>query len=386
LLAALSVLASVWVAWRLIGLTIGLRRMSRFSGPTRREARRAVISFAAITVFWAVVAIYGWAFSLELQPTDAMSGFLAATLIISLVGWIAARLMQPPARLPHSVGICRVLYGLPETPVKPAGRVTGTDRSGAYETALVESIEPPWDTVVGDFVRLTRERLGESIHSIYIRGPIASGTAEEGRAELGGVVVLSDEAALEGASARAIEDVLIDSHRSLGGAEVLVAPTSGVLAESGLNNTAFLIATQSLCVHGADLKPQLPSFGFGPWVFEHAPVLAAEIERVLRELTAAQSPEAVRRTCQRIMRRIVRTGYEAVIASERGYTRDLYPCFEAFRRHHADRADEMWRALEFAVEPTDNKEVITELCEGLGMWVAQEASSVHQRALEAAQD
>lgn len=104
----LGTLGGIWVAWRWVGFLVGLGRLSRFTGPARREARRTVITRGALNVFFSVIVVYIWAFALELQLAETFVGFLAATMMISLAIGTAAAFMQPETRTPSTMGVCRV--------------------------------------------------------------------------------------------------------------------------------------------------------------------------------------------------------------------------------------------------------------------------------------
>jgi hypothetical protein len=108
-LRVLAVLVSVYVAWRWIGFFVGIPRVREFTGPPRREARRTVISRGALNVFGSVVAIYLWAFALELQLAETFVGFLAATMMISLAIGVATAFMQPEDRTPETLEVVRIV-------------------------------------------------------------------------------------------------------------------------------------------------------------------------------------------------------------------------------------------------------------------------------------
>ena len=119
----LAVAASVYVAWRWIGFFAGLTRLHEYKGAPRREARRTVISRGALNVFGSVVAVYLWAFALELQLAETFVGFLAATMMISLAIGVAAVFMQPEQRTPETLDVCRIIRGpsMRGTPPRPRG-------------------------------------------------------------------------------------------------------------------------------------------------------------------------------------------------------------------------------------------------------------------------
>ncbi|MGH2759070.1 MAG: hypothetical protein ACRDKJ_05835 [Actinomycetota bacterium] len=105
----LAATVSAYVAWRWIGFFAGLTRLHEYSGPPHREARRTVISRGALNVFGSVVAVYLWAFALELQLAETFVGFLAAMMMISLAIGVAAVFMQPEERTPGTLDVCRVI-------------------------------------------------------------------------------------------------------------------------------------------------------------------------------------------------------------------------------------------------------------------------------------
>lgn len=371
-----AALLGAWAAWRWIGFVAGLVRLLGLDGATRREARRTLIGHGAIDVFFSVCAIYLWALALDAQPTETFVAFMAATVMISLAVGVASRLMQPPVRLPHTIGIARILAATPDTPVEPVGTPTHTDASGAFVPEVVDEIEAPWDTAVARYADLVEQRARAAVHSVYVRGSIAKGMAVEHRSDLDGVVVLDgrpDPGWRDG-----IEAGVRDEYPFVTEVEVLAIDRAEVFADRGLNLWAFLLATQAVCVRGPDLRAELPRFGFGPWAFLQAPSLPSDIDEVLAE--RSDDPEETRDTCAWIMKRIVRTAFESVMVEEGTYTRDLYLCYETFRRHHADRADELWQALELAVEPTSDRAVIDEVCRGIGAWVAERGARAYKRA------
>lgn len=104
----LGVVGTLWVVWRWLGFVVGIGRLRFFTGPARREARRTVVAYGAITVFLTVAVIYAWAFALELQLAETFVGFLAAMMMISLAIGVAATFMQPEERRPETIGVCRL--------------------------------------------------------------------------------------------------------------------------------------------------------------------------------------------------------------------------------------------------------------------------------------
>lgn len=105
----LGVVGTLWVVWRWLGFLVGIGRLRFFAGAARREARRTVVAYGAITVFLTVAVIYTWAFALELQLQETFVGFLAAMMMVSLAVGVAATFMQPEDRRPETLDVCRII-------------------------------------------------------------------------------------------------------------------------------------------------------------------------------------------------------------------------------------------------------------------------------------
>lgn len=105
---------------RWLGFGLGILRLQRFDGSTRREARRTVINRGAINVFLSVASLLLWAEALQLRMAPTFVGFLAAAMMCSLAVGVAVAFMQPEERTPQTVGICR--FSWPGGPARAARR------------------------------------------------------------------------------------------------------------------------------------------------------------------------------------------------------------------------------------------------------------------------
>jgi hypothetical protein len=81
--------------------------------------------------------------------------------------------------------------------------------------------------------------------------------------------------------------------------------------------------------------------------------------------------ELMRRRCRWLAKKIVRAGFELVAQQEQAYTRDLFPCWEAFARHHPAHATAMQQVLAMAVEPSSEPDQIRAAM-ALGTWLLAE--------------
>ena len=73
------------------------------------------------------------------------------------------------------------------------------------------------------------------------------------------------------------------------------------------------------------------------------------------------------------MKIIVRAGIALVIVEEHMYTRDLYPAYKLFAKHFPEKEPEMREALQYAIEPSKNSNVILTILNELGSWMINES-------------
>ena len=105
-----ALVLSVWTGVRWLGFALGILRLQRFDGVTRREARRTVVNRGAVNVFLSVASLLLWAEAMQLRMSQSFVGFLAAAMMCSLAIGVAAAFMQPKERTPETVGICRFAW------------------------------------------------------------------------------------------------------------------------------------------------------------------------------------------------------------------------------------------------------------------------------------
>lgn len=79
------------------------------------------------------------------------------------------------------------------------------------------------------------------------------------------------------------------------------------------------------------------------------------------------------------MKGLIRVGMELVIERSGKYTRDLYPCYEAFSEYYPDREADMREALYYALNPTSDMQVLKRIADTLGQFLLEETKKVDWR-------
>jgi hypothetical protein len=85
------------------------------------------------------------------------------------------------------------------------------------------------------------------------------------------------------------------------------------------------------------------------------------------------------------MKRFLRVGFELCAEKERAYTRDLYPCYQVFSKYYPEQERNMYQALDWALNPIDDKQRLTEFIKKFGSWLATRAEEYKQEPRPAEQ-
>ncbi|MGH3734338.1 MAG: nucleotidyltransferase domain-containing protein [Micromonosporaceae bacterium] len=249
------------------------------------------------------------------------------------------------------------------------GTSRGLDTAGyiAREGAL-EKVTEPYRPVVA----AARERLvevyGDRLHSGYLYGSIARGTAVPYRADLDLLAVLREEPTdADRADADTVQKALEAAYPQLNGGGVLTMSVTTALSEVERHDLGFFVACLCTPLVGPDLATGLPRYR--PTV-ELARDTNGDLAEALDRFRADTGPPA--RLCRGAARKIVRTGFTLVMPRWGGWTSDLELSAELCGRHYPERAERLRRAAVLAHDPVDDPDAIAMLLDDLGPWLAAE--------------
>ena len=233
-----------------------------------------------------------------------------------------------------------------------------------------ELIVPPWSDVIAAIIAAYLQHLEGKVHSLYLRGSVAKGTAITGVSDVDTfAVIFGERDEIDRTWIAAFRQRMAVQYPFQTGIELGFVPYRAVCDADGAPGSRFMIKTQCLCLWGEDLAPLIPPYKPGRALAQHAFGIKADLQRVMEELPTVEDGSTVKDWCQWIMKRLVRTGFELVMEQEQTYTRDLYPCYVAFSRHFPAQESQMQQALEWAIIPSDNKEDLTRFLDGFGAWI-----------------
>ena len=253
--------------------------------------------------------------------------------------------------------------------ILPMGKVYETDIEGfIINEASADMIQPPWTSVVED-VKDSYLNNWQKIHSIYIRGSIARGSGVEGISDVDTLaVVYGDKKDLDHSWVLNFKQEMLEKYPFCLDVELKCVPLNRLLnlEDEYCHTLRMIVQITAVCIWGDDVRPLLPKFKPGRETMKCALVLSDNIDRLINW---REQYKFTPRSCQWIMKRILRSGFEIVMAEANCYTRDLYPCWQIFSRYYPEKREQMKQALHWAINPTDDHTEILSFLQDFGGWL-----------------
>jgi hypothetical protein len=252
------------------------------------------------------------------------------------------------------------------------GGYISTDKNGFLLPRVDrDSIHKKWRPAVDDFLVFIQDFCKESVHSIYLRGSVAAGCAIEGISDVDFFLVVNS--ALIDAEKKKIykqADQINQRYPFITRFDVGFYTQDEILRKS----ERALIKLTSVCLYGENITECIKDLKPGKDVAVQIPTLEAEIRETANEIMLGKyNKETARIMCVWMMKRIVRSGFELTSARTQNFTRDLYKCWENFSYFYPEKREEMYEALNLAINPTHDTGKILKVMKGLGLWVIGEA-------------
>jgi hypothetical protein len=263
--------------------------------------------------------------------------------------------------------------------VTKTGAFLATDASGnLISDASAGKIVSPWREAV-DFAReIEVRRLGDHLHSLYLRGSVPRGVALHGRSDLDLFAVLFDNESTPPPPPQ-FEDFLsrFPFVPSIESSHITLAHVHGPF-----HYYRFVMKTSAVCIHGEDLLPQIqPYTTNAPIAEEWFRIFPHLVDQFVADLKQSGSDETKKRLCHDMMKGFLRAGMLLVMKRARAYTRDLYPSYQCFSKFYPAQEPAMRRCLELAVNPISDRHVLLPFVTDFAEWM-QRATEAEFGALE----
>lgn len=214
----------------------------------------------------------------------------------------------------------------------------------------------------------------EHIHSIYVRGSVANGSAIDFASDLDLIVLVNGSPKNDiDSKLGKLKRELMDGHPFVTDIEFTFVGRSFLRR---MRNLQFILKTQSTCVYGPNLIPGIRDFELGKEIWICAPRLLTDFQVFAWALGRERDADKIKSMCKWMMKKILRSGFEIVMLKERSYTRDLWPCYMSFVKHYPKRAREMKTVLLLAINPTSDKAAILKAIRPLRVFFSRRLRSM----------
>ena len=231
-------------------------------------------------------------------------------------------------------------------PIKKYGRFFNVDQAGFLinDTSL-DHIQPKYKPLLTKIILVYQQELGDSLHSVYLRGTLARGLFIEGISDIDTFALIYQPGIKwkEPDWAKHHIENLRNEFNFCNDLEIMLSSFTPNLDES-YPALANQIRLQSLCVYGHDISQELTAIRIGP-------ALMSNFQWLEEDLAAFQVNRGESNT-QQLMKTTIRTGFELVMERVQKFTPDLYLCYESFSQLYATNEPQMRLALTAYLNPT----------------------------------
>lgn len=260
--------------------------------------------------------------------------------------------------------------------IQKHGALLSTDKDGyLIPDVSLDKIVPPWDEAVNFIKEAYIKHLGKRLHSVYIRGSIARGLAVEGISDLDSFAIL------RGNPPKKKNE--LDWAKKVGEQYMKRFPFSA-RPEIWFNREEpfckdlegkWLLKLSAVCIHGENLIPYIPPVKLETIAanLKFQSDYISEIVSHFREGIKDAESEQIKAYCTWICKRFLRAGMALVVSRAKVFSRDLYYCYELFFKFYPQEEATMRQALEYALNPIENKEILLPFVKRLGEFLSQEA-------------
>lgn len=239
--------------------------------------------------------------------------------------------------------------------IKPIGSYIYPDATGVFRNPLTaDLIQPDWKPVVNAVINLYRNEFGDALHSVYLRGSVAKGTAIKNISDIDtmAVVDLPDRETLN--KNHALRDnPLLEQIRADFPFVTNIEFGVYLLSETVTDpDFTILLKLFGLNIYGKDVLAQLPDLVPGQDVYLHACNITKELAQLL------ENPEISDRKMTWITKRILRSGMEISTETLQRHSRDLYYCAESWKEADPEVVDLADTCLELSINPHEDRETL----------------------------
>jgi len=259
--------------------------------------------------------------------------------------------------------------------IKPIGDFFETDFDGyIINPTSLDKIQLEYKDILNDIVEIYKKRFGAKLHSVYVRGSVAKGTAIENISDIDTWCVVNDLEENIKTSWQLYIKELFKKYPEFDDIEM------GETLLGDIGRGYKILLHQSVCIYGESVN--VPKKKINSQLAMHAPNFEERFDWFVDLIEKDTSPANIRRKCVWLMKTFLRIGLELTLDRVGKYSRDLYPCYEIFSEYYPEKEPEMRRALYLALNPIDDLNILNNFKEDFGNWLLQESQKQEWKIYE----
>ena len=244
--------------------------------------------------------------------------------------------------------------------IKNIGKTYKFDKNGYLIKKHIKSkIKRKWLKPINDTVNRLVKEFENKIHSIYLRGSVASGACVDNISDID-ILVMShyeDDNDIVMKPNRYKQFNIRYLNREITKKYPFVEKvdiSTGVAANITPASIGFNFAIKHQCAHlfGQNLQKKIE-----PFKKDEIPIYNYQLNGFI------QKCERWGGVPQNICKRMIRYAFESIFDEVNIYTRDLYPCYKTFTDIHPEKKDIMEIILKQAILPTTDNSNFKEIIE-----------------------
>lgn len=240
-----------------------------------------------------------------------------------------------------------------------------TDKNGfVVNEANSRKIPPYYRKILKEINQLYIDKLGSDLLSVYIRGSVSVGRAKSYISDIDSVAIVKRKLTRKNLLwiIKAANN-LGKKYPKAGIIELTVISLKELLRSKEYKNIRVYLKTQSVCLIGKDILPQLPKVKPGKklaiYLYGN---LSKELE-ILKKIFSGTitnreylfQKRPIKFWCVWMTRTLLRAGLGLVMIKKPIYSQDLKTCFSIFTEEYPEYKREMQQLLKWSVKPTNNK-------------------------------
>jgi hypothetical protein len=267
------------------------------------------------------------------------------------------------------------------------GRFWRTDKDGfLLNDADRTQIDGEYKPLIEAIAARITQHIGADVHSIYVTASLARGLAQKGVSDADIVVLLErriDPELVMQSWRKPAEDALQKQFAHLVSAvDIDIMPDGYVFRDPDeFSSGAFYLASQSVCVWGSDIVPELPRYNMRD---EKTRIAIANddimffldaMDEIKDAIHDDESDTNVAKQCKRISKKMLRGGFALTIVQSGLYTRDVDLCYEQFAQFYPEQAEAQKRALDSVHQPSCSAHDVLDYIKTHGAWLIEQCEA-----------